>query len=337
MRETKDTWLDWIDALDRHLAAAETNAFVADAAEPSNLDTVQLGQAHADPVMPGHPRRKHRWALVAAGVVTALMLLCSCAAVIGGSGISDDVDIQAAAPVAQPEVEPETRFEEAVTELDVAPGVKGSGSEHVPEAGSDERAALMDAARAALGTTSQFEVFSLVSDGAWAMGVLKPVDSKTVHAVAYRNEIAGGWAVFWNGTPDEAAAAAAQTADGRFSAAVAEKVDYAARSVGDGERDAIAKEILSNFRKQMGSQYTNPKITHLQKTGNQWWAVGVHSGFADGGNWIAVQQRRGWWDIFDMGTEGPVDEGLRESLDERLISEMVKSGAVWDADPPDEP
>jgi len=255
----------------------------------------------------------------------------------GRNGALDEVDTNAVASVVEPEPTPATPAEAAVPESDAAPEIKGSGSVHVPKTGSDERVALMDAARDALGTTSQFEVFSLVSDGAWAIGILKPVDSKTVHAVAYRNEVAGGWTAFWNGTPDEAAAGAAQVADDRFSARVSKKVDYAARSVGGSERDAIAKEILSNFRKQMGPRYTNPKITHLQKTRNQWWAVGVHSGFADGGYWIAVQQRRGWWDIFDMGTGGPVDEGLRESLDPYLIDEMVKSGAVWDEDPPDEP
>jgi len=52
---TKDAWLDWIDALGGHLAAAEANALLADAVEPSNLDTAKLRQAHVDPEGPVPP------------------------------------------------------------------------------------------------------------------------------------------------------------------------------------------------------------------------------------------------------------------------------------------
>jgi hypothetical protein len=104
------------------------------------------------------------------------------------------------------------------------PEVAASGSVVTPKQGDVVRTALMDAARVKLGTSSQFYVLALKTDGAWAVAALRTVDGGKGAWVAFRNELPGGWVAFWSGDVTDSGKAV-KAADARFADAVLAATD----------------------------------------------------------------------------------------------------------------
>ena len=104
------------------------------------------------------------------------------------------------------------------------PEVALSGKVVTPQQGDPVRTALMDAARAKLGTTSQFYVLAISTDGAWAAAALRTVDGGKGAWVAFRNEIPAGWVAFWSGAEMDGGTAI-KAADSRFADAVLAPMD----------------------------------------------------------------------------------------------------------------
>lgn len=195
---------------------------------------------------------------------------------------------------------------------DPAPGVVAAGVLHEPEYGSAERTALMEAARVALNTTSQFEVLQLLSDGAWAIGELKPAGSSSSWIVAWRNESALGWAAFWTGAPDSAAREQILLADGRMSPGVVDAFGQGASSgsssgaANASEEDQLKSDIVATLLAEEGASLAPARVTYFtwSTAANGWWAVGSFDGPVDGGFFIAMPGRRYPIELFVEGSSG---------------------------------
>lgn len=106
------------------------------------------------------------------------------------------------------------------------PTVAMSGAVVSPKQGDVVRSALMEAARVRLGTSSQFYVLQISTDGAWAVAALRTVDGGKGSWMAFRNEIPAGWVAFWSAPTGAGAAEAIRAADTRFASAVLTPMDF---------------------------------------------------------------------------------------------------------------
>lgn len=179
--------------------------------------------------------------------------------------------------------------------------VVAPGAIHVPTKGSSERVALMDAARARLGTSSQFVVNQLKSDSAWAIGELTPTSGGATVFVAFRNRVDGGWEAVWNGVSGGPAGVTA--ADARFSPGVIASIDWAGKPLTSVILAAAKKLASSNG----SAPVTGAKITDTtQDSKGRWWAAVHIDNNIDGGT-VVIYRDGGTWKYFAFGT------GLEES------------------------
>jgi hypothetical protein len=149
-------------------------------------------------------------ALLVGAVVAAFVPGCTVSGSVGASTSSGAG--AAATEAARPDV--------------ALPDVAASGAVVVPKQGDAVRDALMDAARAKLGTSSQFYVLQLRTDGAWAVAALRTVDGGKGWWVAFRNEVPGGWVAIWSAQTGTGAAEAISLSDPRFAGAVLTPMDF---------------------------------------------------------------------------------------------------------------
>lgn len=92
-----------------------------------------------------------------------------------------------------------------------------------PKTGTDERTALMDAARSRLGIADKFVVQGLYVQGDRAVGVLNSDGSSSAHLFVWMRRD-GTWTVTWNGRPDAAGKAAIEAPELGLSAEVIAKL-----------------------------------------------------------------------------------------------------------------
>lgn len=155
--------------------------------------------------------------------------------VLGGavvSGCSRDDDEPSAAKRSTKRKSASSSGEESRSAEPTAPpeqvAVAVSGAVSTPAAGSAVRTALTDAARKRTGTSGQYQVLQMVTDGAWAVAALKPVSGGQGRFFAFRNEVPGGWVCFWDAPVGDDAVEAILLLDPRFPKPVLVKVDFRA-------------------------------------------------------------------------------------------------------------
>lgn len=189
--------------------------------------------------------------------------------------------------------------------------VMASGALHVPAKDTPERVALMNAARARLGTSSTFVVNQLESDSAWAVGELTPTSGGAAVFVAFRDRVDGGWEAIWHGVSGGPAGATA--ADARFSPGVIASIDWAGRP-----SSAAILAAAKRLAPLNGSgPVTGAKIVDTtQDSKGRWWAAVHIDNNVDGGT-VVIYRDGDTWKCFDFGTgldESALPKGVKLTL-----------------------
>jgi len=166
---------------------------------------------------------------------------------------------------------------------------KNAGPITTPPAGSEERTALLDAARAKLGTSSQFYVYQLYVQGDTALADLDPVKTSAIGRVfvAWIKEN-GTWHAIGATRFGSASANAADTARALpdFSAALIDKIDWklaipkkttsASQSTLKSDLSASATSWAKNA--MQNANVASYKVTTLkiaQDKNGDWWGHAV--------------------------------------------------------------
>jgi hypothetical protein len=234
---------------------------------------------------------RHRLGSALALLFGVVLLVSGCTQAAGTSGTSSAGAGGAGATPSGGSSEPT-----AQTVVSGPVAVVASGALHTPALGSPERQSLMDAARAHLGApaSKKFVVYQLKSDGAWAIGELM-LDGKTAF-YAWRNEVAGGWKVFWSGPPGGPDAALA--VDDRLPKAVIDATDWLGKPTNDAMVAAAVKLYLSGGApKDKGATFGQA----TQDSKGRWWAVVFVKNDIDGAI-VVIYRDKGTWKLRDMGT-----------------------------------
>jgi hypothetical protein len=211
-------------------------------------------------------------------------------------------------PVSGPVAPPESGGSVTPTEPPkagaVLPEVAASGSVVSPKQGDAIRTALMDAARVKLGTSSQFYVLALKTDGAWAIAALRTVDGGKGSWVALRNEVPGGWVAIWSAGDGSGAAEAIALADPRFAPAVLSAMDFTL-DVGKptvAEAEAAVLKLAKKAYAEIPIKSAKVVGMGVDSKGDWWVQAWTDAGTAyEGEQWFAY-----WdgsvWKIKDYGT-----------------------------------
>jgi hypothetical protein len=219
---------------------------------------------------------------VLVGAVVALAFIAGCTAPVVAP-----IDPSADAAVAPTETPmPDTGLPEVAT----------SGSVVTPPQGDAIRTALMDAARVRLGTTSQFYVLGLKTDGAWAIAALRTVQGGKGAWVALRNELPGGWVAFWSGdVPD--AGKAVKAADARFADAVLTAMDLEI-DVGKptvAEAEAAVLVLAKKAYPSIPTKTAKAEGMGIDSKGDWWVQAWTDAGTKyEGEQWFAYYDGKAW-------------------------------------------
>jgi hypothetical protein len=183
------------------------------------------------------------------------------------------------------------------------PEVATSGGVVTPPQGDAVRTALMDAARLKLGTTSQFYVLGLKTDGAWAIAALRKVQGGKGAWVALRNELPGGWVAFWSGdVPDSGKAVKA--ADARFADAVLAAMDLEL-DVGKptvAEAEAAVLVLAKKAYPSIPTKTAKAEGMGVDSKGDWWVQAWTDAGAKyEGEQWFAYYDGK-TWKLKDYGT-----------------------------------
>lgn len=202
-------------------------------------------------------RAGHR-VLVLLAVVMAVALVAGCSSPAAGPSTSSGGSV--------------TPTETAKPPATTGPEVALSGSVVTPKQGDPVRTALMDAARVKLGTTSQFYVLAISTDGAWAAAALRTVDGGKGSWVAFRNEIPAGWVAFWSAPTGTGVVEAIKAADSRFPDAVLTPMDLEI-DVGKptvAEAEAAVLKLAKKEYPTIPTKTAKAEGTGVDSKG-QWW------------------------------------------------------------------
>jgi hypothetical protein len=184
------------------------------------------------------------------------------------------------------------------------PEVAASGSVVTPPQGDAVRAALMDAVRAKLGSSSQFYVLGLKTDGAWAVAALRSVDGGVGSWAALRNELPGGWVAFWTAPAGAGAAEAIKAADARFADPVLSAMDFSI-DVGKptvAEAEAAVLKFAKKAYPSIPTKTAKAAGMGIDSKGVWWVQAWTDAGTKyEGEQWFAYYDGK-TWKLKDYGT-----------------------------------
>ena len=222
--------------------------------------------------------RKRTAELIVAALLGAALLLPGC--------VKPTITPQTTKPVgATPSGAASTPVQSSVEPSATSP-VNATGPITTPPAGSAERKALLDAARAKLGTTTSFYVYQLYVQGDTALGDLDPTATSKIGRVfvAWTKEN-GAWVAI--GATRFGATAASEASTARalpsFSAALIHKIDWTlakpklsttASSATSGLSSA-AKAWAKTAMDGAGSPYKVTVLKVAQDKSGTWWGHAV--------------------------------------------------------------
>lgn len=193
------------------------------------------------------------------------------------------------------------------------PEVAKSGVVHTPKAGSNELTALVASARSKLGVNSKIDVVALKSDGAWAAGILHPLDSTKYVYLAWRNEVDGGWTAIWSAPSGTGAKKAILAKDSRFPAAVIGAIPWATVPAPATPKPTTSQAVTA-VKSILAKESPDIQIASVENVKmakdakGQWWvsavAVPVNNPDAAYDSVVLYIYRDGTtWKLANMGTE----------------------------------
>jgi hypothetical protein len=157
----------------------------------------------------------------------------------------------------------------------VPPPPESTGPITTPEAGSETRTALMDAARKKLGTTSQFVVYQLFVQGDYALGDLETTQGGTRQFVAFRGP---EWEALWV-APFGSASASSASAKGEvsgLSAALLAKIGWKyvkppSSAAMVASLSAASKKWTKTLMDGLGEPYAVTLVKVAKDSKGVWW------------------------------------------------------------------
>lgn len=227
--------------------------------------------------------------LVAAALIAGMLALAGCA--------KPSITTQASSSTATATSQQATSAEQTSVEPETSTPIVASGPITTPASGSKERTALLDAARAKLGTGTQFYVYQLFVQGDTALGDLEPSTKSSVGRVFVAWERRGGvWTAIGASNFGTKAASAAATARAlpSFSAEIIGKINWTLakpKTSGTGSASsmksslsAAAKAWSKTAMSSKGSPYKVTVLKVAQDTKGVWWGHVVTQPTGDANN-----------------------------------------------------